>query len=182
MSTSRTTSKSATKTPTKSATKATAKAPARATKKPVKPTATRKATTTPVTKPKAATGARSATAKPSTKGVVKNTTSATRRTARAPETVRPATPERMPGTAPLAAPAPEVMASAPRAPRENSAQARVIAMISAPEGATLDAIMNATGWQAHTVRGFISGTARSKLGLKVDSTRIDGERTYRIAA
>ena len=170
------------KTTAKAAAKPAAKAPARATKKPVKPTATRQATTTPATKPKLATGARRATAKPSTKVAVKNSTPATRRTARAPKTVLPATPDLVPGTAPFAAPAPEVIASAPRAPRENSAQARVIAMISAPEGATLDAIMNATGWQAHTVRGFISGTARSKLGLKVESARIDGSRTYRVAA
>ena len=87
-----------------------------------------------------------------------------------PAVTAPTAPE---GTTPAAAPK-------TRASREDSAQARVIAMISTPEGATLDAIMKATRWQAHTVRGFISGTARKKLGLTIDSTRVDGQRTYRV--
>ena len=47
---------------------------------------------------------------------------------------------------------------------------------------TLAEIMSATGWQAHSVRGFISGTLGKKMGLTVDSTKNEaGERTYRIA-
>jgi len=69
-----------------------------------------------------------------------------------------------------------------RVPRADSAQARVVAMMSAPEGTTLDAIMSATGWQAHTVRGFVSGTAKKKLGLAIESARVEGKRSYRVLA
>jgi Protein of unknown function (DUF3489) len=51
------------------------------------------------------------------------------------------------------------------------------------KGVTLAAIVEKTGWQAHTVRGFISGTVIRKLGLKVESFRTDDkERAYRIKA
>jgi hypothetical protein len=50
-----------------------------------------------------------------------------------------------------------------------------------PDGATLKEIMKATGWQAHSVRGFISGTLAKKLGLSVKSAkRQDGERIYHL--
>jgi hypothetical protein len=53
-------------------------------------------------------------------------------------------------------------------------------MLKRPEGATLAAIMKATSWQAHSVRGFISGMGK-KMGLAVTSTKgEDGERTYSI--
>jgi hypothetical protein len=65
--------------------------------------------------------------------------------------------------------------------REGSKKAEVLAMMRRSKGATLEAIMNETGWQAHTVRGFISGTLIKKLGLTVESFRADDkERTYRI--
>jgi hypothetical protein len=52
-------------------------------------------------------------------------------------------------------------------------------MLKRPGGATLKAIMEDTGWQAHSVRGFISGTLGTKLGLAVESTKGEGgERTY----
>ena len=51
-----------------------------------------------------------------------------------------------------------------------------------PGGATLKAIMKATGWQPHSVRGFLSGTIRKKMNLEVTSTKGEnGERTYTIA-
>ena len=60
--------------------------------------------------------------------------------------------------------------------------ARVLAMLRRPEGATLQQIMRATGWQAHSVRGFISGTVGKKMGLHVESSKApDGERNYSIA-
>jgi hypothetical protein len=59
---------------------------------------------------------------------------------------------------------------APKA-RENSKQAKVIEMLKRPEGATIEQIQQATGWQRHTVRGVISGALRTKLGLKVECTK-----------
>src|SRR6266576_4743435 len=58
--------------------------------------------------------------------------------------------------------------------------ARVIALLERPQGATLKAIMRATGWQTHSVRGFISGQLKRKLGLKVASSVREGERFYSI--
>jgi hypothetical protein len=59
----------------------------------------------------------------------------------------------------------------------------ILALLKQPAGTTVDAIMLATGWQAHSVRGFISGTVRRKMGLSIISTRGEsGVRNYRIAA
>jgi hypothetical protein len=67
----------------------------------------------------------------------------------------------------------------PRA-RKTSKTAQVIALLQQPTGATLKAIMRATGWQAHSVRGFVSGQLGKKMGLRVKSFQRDGERVYRI--
>jgi hypothetical protein len=65
--------------------------------------------------------------------------------------------------------------------REGSKKAEVVELMRRKQGATLAAIMKLTGWQAHTVRGFISGTLIKKLGLKVESFRSEEkERTYRV--
>jgi Protein of unknown function (DUF3489) len=56
----------------------------------------------------------------------------------------------------------------------------VIALLRQPGGSTLKALMAATGWQAHSVRGFISGQLTKKLRLKVKSIKRDGERVYSI--
>jgi hypothetical protein len=62
-------------------------------------------------------------------------------------------------------------------------KADVLALLHRPEGATLGDIMKATGWQAHTVRGFISGTLKAKMNLEVESSRSESkERTYRVKA
>jgi hypothetical protein len=62
-----------------------------------------------------------------------------------------------------------------------SKQADILAMMRRPKGAALASIMEATGWQAHTVRGFVSAVVIKKLGLKVESFRTeDKERAYRI--
>ena len=62
-----------------------------------------------------------------------------------------------------------------------SKQDEVIAMLRQPEGATVDEVANATGWQRHTVRGVFSGTLKKKLGLTIASAKEERGRVYRIA-
>jgi predicted transcriptional regulator len=59
--------------------------------------------------------------------------------------------------------------------------AAVLALLSSKEGTTITEIATATGWQNHSVRGFLSGTVKKKLGREVTSAVVDGERRYRIA-
>ena len=67
--------------------------------------------------------------------------------------------------------------------RDGSKAAQVLEVLKRPGGASLKEIMKATDWQAHSVRGFLSGTLRKKLGLTVESTKADdGGRTYSIKA
>jgi len=63
-----------------------------------------------------------------------------------------------------------------------SKQARVIAMLQPPTGTTIAAIMKATGWQQHSVRGFLAGVVRKRLKLKLTSKKVDGNRIYQIAS
>ncbi|MBK9170690.1 MAG: DUF3489 domain-containing protein [Bryobacterales bacterium] len=66
--------------------------------------------------------------------------------------------------------------------REGSKKAQVLDLLRRQEGATLADIMTATGWQAHSVRGFISGALTKKMGLAVESYKSEsGDRAYRIA-
>ncbi|AVW90679.1 DUF3489 domain-containing protein [Celeribacter baekdonensis] len=66
-----------------------------------------------------------------------------------------------------------------RTPRGRTKQVTLIAMLRAPEGATIAEIMAATGWQSHTVRGAMSGALKKKLGLEVTSEKVEGRgRVY----
>jgi hypothetical protein len=58
--------------------------------------------------------------------------------------------------------------------------ARIIAMLRKPAGATIAAIVTATDWQQHSVRGFLAGVVRKKLGLNLVSEQTDKGRVYRI--
>jgi hypothetical protein len=70
----------------------------------------------------------------------------------------------------------------PAAARDGSKKAEVLGLLQRKGGATLAQIMKAAGWQAHPVRGFISGALGKKMGLTVNSVRReDGERVYSIA-
>jgi hypothetical protein len=83
---------------------------------------------------------------------------------------------------PAAAPAEQPIAKATRT-REHSKQATIIGMLQRAEGATIAQICEATGWQAHTVRGTFAGAFKKKLGLTIVSDKAQGgERVYRIAA
>jgi hypothetical protein len=68
----------------------------------------------------------------------------------------------------------------PQAPIPGNKAALVVILLKGPKGATLQNLMRITGWQAHTVRGFVSGHLKKKLGLKVRSFKRDGERIYAI--
>ena len=95
-----------------------------------------------------------------------------------------------PDTAPEAAPvAPKKSKASKRASkaektgaaREGSKTAQILDLLKQPGGATLAQIMEATSWQAHSVRGFISGTLGKKMGLVVASAKSeDGSRVYSI--
>jgi Protein of unknown function (DUF3489) len=96
----------------------------------------------------------------------------------APETARPKAGRKAAKPAKKAGKA-KAATSKPKADRTNK-KAEVIAMMKRAKGATLPEIVKATGWQAHTVRGFVS-ILGSKGGEKIESSKnAAGERTYKI--
>ena len=66
--------------------------------------------------------------------------------------------------------------------RADSKQAQVLAMLHRKQGATIATIMQATGWQPHSVRGFLTAVVRTKLGLTLVSEKTGEARVYRIVA
>ena len=67
--------------------------------------------------------------------------------------------------------------------REGSKTAKVLDLLKRPGGATTKELIKATGWQPHSLRGFLSGTVRKKMGLAITSTNgDDGERSYSVKA
>jgi hypothetical protein len=105
---------------------------------------------------------------------------------------RKATRKGKDGAAPAAA-EPEGQPTGKPAPRAGTKQALMIDLLKRPEGATVEQIAAATGWQHHTIRGAISGALKKKLGLAVETTRIrevgpnktgakGSSTTYRIVA
>ena len=81
------------------------------------------------------------------------------------------------------APADADRAPKARTPRTGTKQAKLIEMLRADGGATIDEIVAATGWQPHTVRGAFAGALKKRLGLEVTSEKVDGRgRVYRLEA
>ncbi len=76
---------------------------------------------------------------------------------------------------------PKAAAKPATTPRAETKQAKLIAMLRQPDGATIDEIVKAFGWQAHTARGVIAGALKKKLGLDVTSEKVDGRRFYKIS-
>ena len=67
--------------------------------------------------------------------------------------------------------------------RDGSKTAKILDLLKRPDGVTLKELMKGTNWLPHSVRGFLSGTIRKKMGLAVTSTKgEDGERTYSVKA
>ena len=70
-------------------------------------------------------------------------------------------------------------AKSPSGARQGSKSAKVLDLLQRSGGATTEELIKATGWQAHSVRGFISGTLGKKMGLQIESAkREDGARVY----
>jgi hypothetical protein len=90
-------------------------------------------------------------------------------------------PPMPPAEEPAAAAAETAAESRQPRSREGTKEAQLIAMLRRPEGATIAQVIEATGWQPHTVRGAISGALKKKRGLEVSSQKNEaGERVYRI--
>jgi hypothetical protein len=67
-----------------------------------------------------------------------------------------------------------------RVARANTKQADVLALLSSPSGTTIEKMMKATGWQQHSVRGFLAGVVRRKLKLDLISEPTESGRIYRL--
>ena len=77
---------------------------------------------------------------------------------------------------------PKAPTKAASTPRAESKQSQLIAMLRQPDGATIAEIAKALHWELHTVRGAMSGALKKKLGLNVESEKVDDRgRVYRIA-
>ena len=85
-------------------------------------------------------------------------------------------------------PAIRIKATVPRrpkivCPRPGSKTARILILLQRPQGVGLKELLKATGWQPHSIRGFLSGTVVGRMGLKVRSTKTEsGERRYAVKA
>jgi Protein of unknown function (DUF3489) len=82
----------------------------------------------------------------------------------------------------VAAPSAKTTKASPGRRNSGSKHDQIVTLLRQPGGATLEALVKATGWQKHSVRGFLAGTVRKKLKLPLLSLKIEGIRTYRVGA
>jgi len=98
---------------------------------------------------------------------------------------RKATTKPTTGAAAMRGPAAKASASGgtpdPNSGASGTKQSRVLALLRSPAGATMGAMIQATGWQQHSVRGFLAGVVRKRLKLKLTSKKLDGNRVYQIS-
>jgi hypothetical protein len=94
----------------------------------------------------------------------------------------PAAAQRAHAARPKAKPARKAArAKKPTPARRGSKTAKILDLLKRSGGVTLKELIKATGWQSHSVRGFLSGTVGKKMGIPVESSRrTDGERAYRL--
>jgi hypothetical protein len=93
---------------------------------------------------------------------------------------RPAKPASPPKSPPYSRKEPARGHQAASRGETSTKAAQVLAALRTEAGASLTELGNATGWQAHSIRGFLSGTVRRKLGLDLRSEVRDGVRRYRV--
>lgn len=72
--------------------------------------------------------------------------------------------------------------AAPVVPKRKGKLGEVLKLLARPEGASIADLMTATNWQAHSVRGVLSGAVKKKLGLTVTSEKTGAERIYRVSS
>jgi Protein of unknown function (DUF3489) len=106
------------------------------------------------------------------------TTPVTGKKAKAPKPTSTATG--LPGSAAKASDTDST--SKPSKSDSGTKQSRVLSMLRSPTGATIAAMMEATGWQQHSVRGFLAGVVRKRLKLRLSSKKVDDTRIYQIAS
>ena len=108
-------------------------------------------------------------------------TDASSKSKRSRITLRAASPELAAKSAPPIGKLPKAAAEGPDRKRVTK-HAQLLQLLSRPDGANIEDMMQATGWQQHSVRGFLAGTVKKKMGLALTSSKSEGDvRRYRIA-